>query len=214
MIVGKSYRAMEFVPRWAIVPRASPQSLTSHSFYTTLYVSHLCRLFKIVPGHTRDALEYALRHDALEIWTSDIPGPAKRDLIPTEGLVAYHEDFARMMGDEYAEAMVDQMAHGHAGVRIPISLLVKVADVLDQIFYLYGELLMGNTMIERIYRRAVGRLSRKLADVRGVATNDEQGEFLMRTTDLLDRTVMSELKKMAAEGAWLPVEGEDKADGV
>lgn len=212
-MIQKSYRMMSFVPRWGITPRMHQSNIAEHSFYTALYVSQLCRLLKVVPSHALDAVNYALRHDALEIWTSDIPGPAKRDLISPDTLALYQSDFGKAMGDEYVEAMRDQKVHGHLGIRYRISDLVKVADVLDQCFYLYSELLMGNTFVDRIYTRALGRLTRKIDDLRSCATDEEQGNWLARVLDLLGRTVTDELKKMAAEGAWLPVAGEDKADG-
>lgn len=213
-MISKAYRMMSFVPRWGITPRMHQSNIAEHSYFVSLYVAQLCRALRILPAHAWDAVNFALRHDAIEIWMSDIPGPAKRDLISPDTLALYQTDFGKAMGDEYTEAMKDQMVHGYLGIRYRISDLVKVADVLDQVFYLYSELLMGNTFVDRIYTRALGRLTKKIDDLRACATNEEQGYWLGKVLDLLGRTVTDELKKMAAEGAWLPVAGEDKADGT
>src|SRR4051794_34145288 len=126
----KSYRLLAFVPRWGIAPRLTQQSVAEHSYYTALYSSQLCDLLDIEPAVKNAIVGYALRHDAYEVWTSDLPGPGKRYMLDSQKMTEYIQMFAERVPD-YGRYKALMPSTGELGQRI-----LKAADLLDQVFYL------------------------------------------------------------------------------
>ncbi|MFA5347071.1 MAG: YfbR-like 5'-deoxynucleotidase [Methanoregula sp.] len=65
------------VPRWSIIKTTRPQSLAEHNYNVSMITKYLCTAMAMVPAMTQEAVMYALTHDYEEIYTGDIPSPAK-----------------------------------------------------------------------------------------------------------------------------------------
>lgn len=65
------------VPRWSIIKTTRPQSLAEHNYNVSIITKHLCGAMALSPPMVKEAVMYALTHDYEEIYTGDIPSPAK-----------------------------------------------------------------------------------------------------------------------------------------
>lgn len=129
-------RALSFVPRWQIAPRVRTTSVAEHSFFVAVYTMELlAHKPDWTEAKKRAALSYALTHDMPEAVTGDMPGPVKRAVTNPRELEAYEE--RALMGMGFSTAMADN----------DIRALVKVADLIDDLFYLHGERGLGNRML-------------------------------------------------------------------
>jgi len=86
MIVEESFDApfgpipelrLSFVPRWCIVKCSRTQSVAEHSFSVAVIAEKLCRIMKVGDEATGVVVRKALFHDRYEVYTGDIPSPAK-----------------------------------------------------------------------------------------------------------------------------------------
>lgn len=86
MIVKESFDApfgpipelrLSFVPRWCIVKTTRTQSVAEHSFNVAVIAEKLCRIMKVGDEATGVVVRKALLHDRYEVYTGDIPSPAK-----------------------------------------------------------------------------------------------------------------------------------------
>ncbi len=67
--------ALSQVPRWSIVPLARDQNVADHTFRVVVIAMELADRLEV--EFPKDAILYALYHDADESRTGDIPTPAK-----------------------------------------------------------------------------------------------------------------------------------------
>lgn len=148
------FRMLSHVPRWAIIPKLRQQSVAEHSYYVSLYVAEL------VQQHHNDwdpqkkfqAVMYALIHDAAEARMGDWPGPVKRMLVDDDKKHAHEAKVLVQMGwsAEFVKGQDD------------IIRLVKVADLIDETFYIGMELAMGNSMLENVWNGVLDRLGKAM----------------------------------------------------
>jgi 5'-deoxynucleotidase YfbR-like HD superfamily hydrolase len=191
MAFEKEYRMMSFVPRWAIAPRHRHQTLDSHSYYVTLYASQICDVIGVLPETKLAVLDYALRHDTFETWTSDVPGPAKRATVDPVRTEEYHGQF-KAVNRDYAR---------YAEPPIPlVKLIVKAADMVDEIFFLKTEISMGNGMVHGLYERSKERLVQALNKIEEVRPG---------AAEILYRRLNEELERLVDKGAYIPYKDED-----
>lgn len=203
--MNREYRMLSFVPRWGVAPRHHQASVAEHSFYVSLYSGILCDILNIQGSERLTVIEYALVHDVFETWTSDIPGPAKRAIVDPDKLDAYHREFGRGMGTYYHQAMSGKVSivfsddedpkQGH--LEYNARDIVKVADLIDSVFYLKSEILLGNQFVWGLYKRDVNRLEKALSVF---------GDHYLRE---IYNTVEDALLEMANMGAVLPIVDSD-----
>lgn len=143
-------RILAHVPRWAVVPHIRRQSVAEHSFYVALYTDKLCKMLEWDDLHTSIAVSYALRHDMFEIFSGDIPSPAKRILTSDDTVNAFNSHFVKSMPADYKDGIPTREIHE----------VVKLADKLDEFFWLCTETGLGN-------RSVAALLMTVLADIEG-----------------------------------------------
>jgi len=68
---------LSHVPRWAIINVSKQQSVAEHSFNVAVIVRYLCGVMGLSSPRTNECMADAIYHDLDEVWTSDIPTPAK-----------------------------------------------------------------------------------------------------------------------------------------
>lgn len=136
-MLERELRELSFVPRWGVLRRVRSQSVAEHSYYVALYAGHVADLVGW-NGDRGALLRSALVHDLPEASTGDMPGPAKRAMMDPERSVSverhymqtrFPDDFGAWLGTK-----------GDPEIR----LLVKVADLLDEIMFLQTECQLGN----------------------------------------------------------------------
>jgi len=84
-----------------------------------------------------EAIEAAIRHDQPEARTGDMPGPVKRAVVDPLRLEQYEDEQMEIMGLERKEFSEE------------VRLLVKVADLIDEMFHVNMEVAMGNSLLIR-----------------------------------------------------------------
>ena len=142
-------RVLSFVPRWTIAPHINKQSVAEHSYYVTLYTSKIAG-FKKWPNEKRwIAMEYALRHDAAEYRTGDIPGPVKKYIVDPFLLKSYEDTVVAELGPDYGVLQITDEE---------ILSVVKTADIIDTYLWLCTEVAMGNLMLDRQRMATLERL--------------------------------------------------------
>lgn len=129
----REYRDLAHVPRWVIIPTLQKQSVAEHSYYVTLYSTHIMFKLRLDPRFTLPAIYHALEHDREEAFTGDIPGPSKKIL----GIVGKNLDTA-------VEESTRFQSNNFGGAD-PIALaIVKLADLMDQYAFWKEEGKLGN----------------------------------------------------------------------
>ena len=197
--MNKEYRMLSFVERWSIAPRHHHQSVAEHSFFVALYSSQLCDMLNISAEDRFIVLDCALRHDAREVWSSDIPGPAKRSLIDLQRAAIYYQHFDKGMDLLYRQSMrhrnrcVLSIVNGEVLGSYAVVDIIKVADLIDEVFFLAIETQLGNQMVVGLYDKEWERLKQAAELLAG-------DEF----TDILLVIVSNELDRLWTEGAVIP----------
>lgn len=132
-------RELSTVKRWSIVRTIGDQSVAEHSFNTAMYANDLCLLIGMTPEEHLAVLKYAMWHDMEEIYTGDIPGPAKKKIV--------HKDFKDVVA-----VWIRKTFNALRNRRGPTDELgkhiVKIADMMDSAFELTTESLMGNMRVD------------------------------------------------------------------
>lgn len=175
------YRILDYVQRWGIAPRLQQQTVASHSFYVALYTAQLCRIIGADNMSRLYCVEYALVHDAREAWESDPPGPAKRSLYDPKKAEAYHARFAEVMGAFYggmhnAGSFPVKTEHGFD---YTVKDIVKIADIIDSMFYLRIEQLRGNSLVAEISFREDDRFLLAIDKLAEIHRNSIRNEVHM-----------------------------------
>lgn len=146
-------RDMAYVPRWAIARRNRQQYLAEHSYFVAVYADQIARMIEW-KGDFAELLRVALYHDIDETITGDIPGPAKRAAW-NKGRA--EETFGPLMRDKYGSDVVDLRSFASGEVRA----IVSAADSIDEVAYLYEEVMLGNTWVSPVLKEAKARLSKR-----------------------------------------------------
>lgn len=154
--------SLSTINRWAKVDMLRPQSVAEHSFRVWVLVQDLYdQMFDIDHNsfEKQSTYEWALIHDAEEVYTGDIPSDVK-DLIEhiAPGVLDKLKD--HVLRDKMPAVLTKQ--RGLKGT-LP-AYLVKIAEICETILYLraYGSDYVKNTEVEGFNRHKLNTL---LADL-------------------------------------------------
>lgn len=111
------------------------QTLDQHSWEVAIILDY------IYPEASKELLIYALVHDAPELYSGDVPAPAKRDV---PGL----KDLMDMVEKNYAKNALKLAENGFSEKDL---LAVKYADILSGIWFTFNRMKAGDTKAEPIY---------------------------------------------------------------
>lgn len=134
----REHRDLTHVGRWGILRRIRNQNVAEHSYYVTVYCIELISLLgvEVTPYETLQLVHSALVHDVDEIWTGDIPGPAKRVM---------NVDTKPLASSRMQEILpMHAMAHSKVVLSPMLRQILKVADFLEAVLYLCDERQLGN----------------------------------------------------------------------
>lgn len=172
----RELRDLAHVPRWSIARKIKTQSVAEHSFYVAVYADQLAKLCGwydqpehslagvglVPPAYPGDLKRYglvvcALWHDVEESFTGDIPGPFKRqvsgDLMQRVTLREAERRFFEYPRPDFSKTGQE------------MSAIIRVANILDEYFYLLGEKQMGNRANEAIIGSVDARLKKAWGDL-------------------------------------------------
>lgn len=144
-------RMASVVGRWSTTPAISRQSIADHSFYVALYTDHMCDMLRLPDGIRYDALHWALIHDMPETVTSDIPGPVKRTITNVMNLNSVEGTIFQELEYPNSAPLFDQSRK-----------IVKAANLIDEVFYLHSEQLLGNKYLDHVARNSWERMEKAL----------------------------------------------------
>lgn len=155
----RELRELSFVPRWSIARRIRDQNVAEHSFYTTVYALGICQHFSLSPETERRVIRYALCHDFEEIFTGDIPGPAKR-------AIAHEHGYANVIVPHVKKVLGPIFWHKDEVPQV-VASIVKIASLIDEIFYMATEFQLGNMSFNTVFMNSMARLTRAVDQLEG-----------------------------------------------
>lgn len=149
----REYRELSDVPRWTIIRTIQKQNVAEHTFYVALYAGQVADAIEWVGNRAR-LLDAALRHDIEEMYTSDIPGPSKRMIVDDK---SKYNDYCwtenqRRFGDDW------ELRSEHHRDDPDIWDIIKVADCLDECFFLATDQQLGNKAVQAVMENSLKRL--------------------------------------------------------
>lgn len=150
----RELRDLAFVPRWVIMRTIAQQNVAEHSFFVAAYAEQIARILEW-KGDIGLLLRYALYHDLEECFIGDIPGPVKAQVVHTENynLMSYrglNKRFFHMLGELLNDPPVD------------VKAIIKLADELEGVLFLCGEIQMGNQSVYDVYFERLRVLEEKV----------------------------------------------------
>lgn len=163
----REYRELSVVPRWTIIRTIQKQNVAEHSYYVTLYAGQIADLIGW-QGSRSTLLDYALRHDLEETYMSDIPGPSKRAVAGDRRRYDEHcrTENIKRFGDDYAARLAypsDRCIAVYVKLTKEIKAIIKVADLLDECFFLCLDQQMGNHGLQLVFEASMKRLCDAIA---------------------------------------------------
>lgn len=152
--IGDIYR-MSYGKRWQILGNMRQQSLAEHSYNVAVIAIYILTEWKkhdlIASDQTESPIAQmmimnALLHDYEEIFTGDIPAGTKRHIMPKDP-----EDIHRKIGgiaNLGSKPVADHVAFELLdGSKLPIGTVVKCADYIDAIAWLFMNGMGDNTAV-------------------------------------------------------------------
>lgn len=162
----REMRLMEFVPRWGIVRTLKQQSVAEHSYQTALLADWIADRHITHPyqsgyeGQFRyKVLQCALYHDLEEVFTGDIPGPAKHAMLDESKSYHFVEDEYQRRFKERSDLYLNGTEKHDAVV---IKSIVSCASSLEEVCFLAQELQMGNKSVKKVFESAYALMLTKM----------------------------------------------------
>lgn len=143
------------IKRWSTTPAINRQDVAQHSFYVVLYTDFITQMLKWPHARCYAALHWAVIHDIPETVISDMPGPVKRIVTNKKALEATEERIFVEFGDGYTHDISDWQ----------VRAVVKAANLIDEVFYLHSEKLLGNQYLDRVFANSWSRLHKALKKI-------------------------------------------------
>ena len=162
----RELRDLAFVPRWVIARKIHQQSVAEHSFFVAVYADQIARVLgwpmdgtpSKVDRRRLDLLRAALWHDAEECATGDIPGPAKKKLVPNphhRKVTSYEYKTARFGHHDWVTGQWEPA----------IDAILHTANLLEECLYLSGEVQMGNRAVSHMLQASTEALMKSLKEL-------------------------------------------------
>jgi 5'-deoxynucleotidase YfbR-like HD superfamily hydrolase len=120
--------------------------LDQHCFYTAVYADQIAT-FLGLDVNRGALLKRALWHDAVEVATSDIPGPWKRQAV--DNRIHYDQQEVKVLGEFFPGREWAQPGDPR------INKIVKVAELVDEAMYLATEMSLGNMSVKAVFDESV-----------------------------------------------------------
>lgn len=174
MNVIKEYRRMLNIQRLSGTPKLKGYDLAQHSYYVALLYLHFARKEEISVNVV--ILEKILKHDLLEIYTGDLPWPAKNlnDMTQTSWMAIEDE-----ISDTYpiAKPFTDSKIKQYLNEQQ--LKLFKVIDLLELWIFCKEEITLGNASkeVKHVEENCVNLMKGKFESVDKFIKNYDSYEF-------------------------------------
>jgi 5'-deoxynucleotidase len=141
---------LRYIERWSLMRNVVKENVAEHSYHVAVLTHILCTIanqvyHKHIP--TGEAVSMALFHDAIEVFTGDIPTPVKHH---NPGILQNFRDIEAIAADK----LTSTVPHELQAIYRPyihskqdsseIKRFVKAADLLDAYLKCVTELSAGN----------------------------------------------------------------------
>lgn len=147
-------RTFSFVHRWSVFWASRKDNLAEHSFFVSLYAYKVADIIGWTGDYAK-LLIYALLHDADELLSGDIIGPAKRHMIDK---IRAEEYIVGRLENVLGDFHVDILDVKADPAFEDMYLITKVADKIDDLMFLSVEKRMGNANAERLHQKLIGEV--------------------------------------------------------
>lgn len=127
-------RRLATVPRWTVVPTIKAQSVAEHSFQVAVIALWVARYHNTLYNGSADEqiMYYALIHEELESWYSDLPSPARAQHMPNK------------------HSFEEKGGFGQTPANNDVKIVLKVADMLEAYLFAKEECDFGSKYMEAI----------------------------------------------------------------
>jgi 5'-deoxynucleotidase YfbR-like HD superfamily hydrolase len=202
----RELRDLAHVPRWVIARVIRRQSVAEHSYYVCAYSHLLCLALE-----RKDLIErcvtYSIWHDVSEATLGDMPGPVKRAL---GGI------------DEFEKAVVEVRFGGDIPKdciepTLIVKLIVKLANLIDEVGYLLGEQRMGNQTVNRLLDHSMTRMQTALERLEDMVAllGADTPQYIKPRMDavgkVIGRVMLGESEDFSRDCSSLEIQGAEDA---
>jgi 5'-deoxynucleotidase YfbR-like HD superfamily hydrolase len=142
----REHRDLAYIRRWSIMRLQHQQNVAEHCFYVALYTHDLAMILGLSTQEVLNVVYVALWHDIEEVWTGDIPGPAKR-LFVKDADAHIDAHFKERFGFDRPKPLNEQHR-----------VILKVAGLIDECMFLAGEMQTGNQAVRHVFDKTSRRL--------------------------------------------------------
>jgi 5'-deoxynucleotidase YfbR-like HD superfamily hydrolase len=137
----REIRDLSFVKRWGIVRTLRDQSVAEHTYFVTMYANDIATYLNISPETHLALMQQILWHDMEEIYTGDIPGPAKHALSDRGRFSAKVADWMHKTFGQHKHRNGSGLPPTTQNI---VHCIIKIADYLDAACEMATEVQMGN----------------------------------------------------------------------
>lgn len=182
VIFEREIRDLSHVPRWAIARTIKGQNVAEHSFYVAIYALQIAEIIGWGGAEERhDLLAYALTHDLHESFTGDTPGPVKRNVYADE------KSHAWIAQETERRFPTPTRLYTKDNILPEMRSILKVANLLDELFFLLGEQQMGNMAVYKILESVKKRAFRAWKSLPGYSEDDLKNKWFQHVDPAMFR---------------------------
>jgi len=148
-VFEREIRDLGFLKRWSIVRTIRDQTVAEHTFNVAFYANDIADWLQSQGADISDTLwlsllQQVLWHDLDEMFTGDIPGPAKRALRGSN-IEGWQEKVRAWMDVVFGIGRHSRNGNGHGPKeQNRITAIIKLADILDAACEMATEEQLGN----------------------------------------------------------------------
>lgn len=141
----RELRDMAHVNRWGILRRNRNQNICEHMYYVAIYSVQIADTLGLDLDRA-SLMKLALTHDVDELWTGDIPAPAKHEVVNIGAMNKLTNSASnRVFGNPYGP-LGSPFDTENIGMRNTVKV-IKIADLMDAVLYLCDEYNSGNKSV-------------------------------------------------------------------
>lgn len=140
------------------------ETVAEHSYFVCLYTKKICDYLEVNDFVKLKAIEFAIIHDAAEIFTNDITYDAKQSMPELQHILEAHEknfiqtNFPENYKDLYESSSYDNYL---------AKMIVKAADIYSVIQYCDNEVSLGNKNFQKLLDQSIQRLTIAIQNIGG-----------------------------------------------
>lgn len=155
---AREYQRLDYVPRYSTIPILTPESVSTHSYWVTVYAAMIHQALDPHDTETLAAIiTSALIHDSPEVESSDIVRTFKYKTHTLKNAIdEAEEEIVKDFGPSLkALVNVSKMLSVKNGKKDYVKAVVKAADFMSLHNFMVREYSRGNREITPFYQRMI-----------------------------------------------------------